>query len=160
MGAQGETSIDFDFIVIGSGFGGSVSAHRLTGKGYRVGVMEAGRRCKAEDFPKSNWDTRRWVWMPALKLFGFYSMRMFRHVVVASGNAVGGGSITYANALLRPSDKVWDEGSWDKRPSHERTRELKWMVALLTCSRKLQHCHGDRHGRMASEDSMGPTGVK
>ena len=105
-------SCDFDYIVIGSGFGGSVSAHRLTEKGYRVGVMEMGRRWRAEDFPKTNWDLRSWMWMPALKMFGFYNMRLFRHVVVASGNAVGGGSITYANALLRPSDKVWDEGSW------------------------------------------------
>ena len=103
---------DFDDVVIGSGFGGSVSACRLTEKGYSVGVMEMGRRWNAEDFPKSNWNLRRWMWMPGLKLFGFYSMQRFRHVMVASGNAVGGGSITYANVLLTPSASVWDEGSW------------------------------------------------
>ncbi|NIF40378.1 GMC family oxidoreductase [Burkholderia sp. Tr-862] len=106
------TSYDFDYIVIGSGFGGSVSACRLTEKGYSVGVMEMGRRWTAEDFPKTNWDARRWMWRPGLKMFGFYNMRLFRHVMVLSGNAVGGGSITYANALLVPPDKVWDEGSW------------------------------------------------
>ncbi len=105
-------SYDFDYIVIGSGFGGSVSACRLTEKGYSVGVMEMGRRWTAADFPKTNWNLRRWLWLPSLKLFGFYSMRLFRHVVVACGNAVGGGSITYANVLLVPPDKVWDQGSW------------------------------------------------
>ena len=59
-------SYDFDYIVIGSGFGGSVSAHRLTEKGYSVAVMEMGRRWKAEDFPKTNWDARRWLWRAAL----------------------------------------------------------------------------------------------
>lgn len=103
---------DFDYIVIGSGFGGSVSAFRLTEKGYSVGVMEMGKRWTSQDFPKTNWDARRWLWMPTLKMHGFYSMRLFRHVMVLSGNAVGGGSITYANALLVPPDTVWDEGSW------------------------------------------------
>lgn len=103
---------DFDYIVIGSGFGGSVSAFRLTEKGYSVGVMEMGKRWTSQDFPKTNWDARRWMWMPSLKMHGFYSMRLFRHVMVLSGNAVGGGSITYANALLVPPDTVWDEGSW------------------------------------------------
>ncbi len=105
-------SYDFDYIVIGSGFGGSVSACRLTEKGYSVGVMEMGRRWTAEDFPKTNWNARRWMWRPGLKMFGFYNLRIFRHVMVLSGNAVGGGSITYANALLVPPEKVWDEGSW------------------------------------------------
>lgn len=105
-------AFDFDYIVIGSGFGGSVSACRLTEKGYSVGVMEMGRRWAPEDFPKSNWDARRWFWRPGLKMFGFYNMRFFRHVMVLCGNAVGGGSIAYANALLKPSDRVWDEGSW------------------------------------------------
>lgn len=103
---------DFDFLVVGSGFGGSVSACRLTEKGYSVAVMEMGRRWKPEDFPKTSWNTRRWVWRPGLKLFGFFNMRMFRHVMIICGNAVGGGSITYANTLLVPPDHVWDEGSW------------------------------------------------
>lgn len=99
---------DFDYIVIGSGFGGSVSACRLTEKGYSVAVMEMGRRWATADFPKTNWDARRWVWRPGLKMFGFYNIRLFRHVLVMCGNAVGGGSITYGNVLMRAPDKVWD----------------------------------------------------
>jgi cholesterol oxidase len=110
--ARKQETYDFDYVVIGSGFGGSVSACRLTEKGYSVGVMEMGKRWTAQDFPKNNWDSKRWLWMPALKMHGFYSMRVFRHVMVLSGNAVGGGSITYANALLIPPGSVWEEGSW------------------------------------------------
>jgi len=105
-------SYDFDYVVVGSGFGGSVSACRLTEKGYSVGVMEMGKRWKAEDLPKSDWDAGRYLWRPGLRMFGFYNMRVFHHVVVMCGNAVGGGSIAYANALLVPSPKVWDQGSW------------------------------------------------
>lgn len=103
---------DVDYVVIGSGFGGAVSALRLAEKGYSVDVMEMGRRWRPEDFPKTNWETRRWMWRPGLKMFGFYNMRLFRHVMVVSGNGVGGGSLTYANALLTPPDTVWDQGSW------------------------------------------------
>ncbi len=103
---------DFDFIVIGSGFGGSVSAHRLTEKGYRVAVMEMGRRWTPENLPSTSWSLHRWFWRPSLALKGFFSMRFFRHVTILHGCAVGGGSITYACTLLRPPDKVWDSGSW------------------------------------------------
>ncbi len=103
---------DYDFIVIGSGFGGSVSALRLAEKGYRVAVMEMGRRWSPETLPKTNWNLRRWFWRPALGLRGFFNIQWFRHVAVLHGCAVGGGSITYANTLLRPRDTVWDSGSW------------------------------------------------
>jgi cholesterol oxidase len=103
---------DFDYIVIGSGFGGSVSALRLTEKGYTVAVMEMGRRWTPENLPKTSWSIHRWFWRPNLALRGFFNMRFFRHVTILHGCAVGGGSITYACTLLRPPDKVWDNGLW------------------------------------------------
>jgi cholesterol oxidase len=103
---------DFDFIVIGSGFGGSVTAHRLVEKGYRVAVMEMGRRWTPENLPRTSWSIHRWFWRPGLALRGFFSMRYFRHVTILHGCAVGGGSITYACTLLQPPDTIWDHGSW------------------------------------------------
>jgi cholesterol oxidase len=107
-----DSSCDFDFIVIGSGFGGSVAAHRLTEKGYRVAVMEMGRRWGPESLPRSNWVLWRWIWRPSLALHGFFNLEFFRHVVIAHGCAVGGGSVTYAGTLLVPKDSVWENGSW------------------------------------------------
>ncbi len=105
-------SFDFDYIVIGSGFGGSVSAHRLTEKGYKVAVMEMGRRWTPENLPHTNWSLARWIWRPGLALHGFFNMRFFRHATILHGCAVGGGSITYANVLLVPPEKIWNMGSW------------------------------------------------
>lgn len=103
---------DYDFIVIGSGFGGSVCAHRLTEKGYRVAVMEMGRRWKPSDLPRTSWSIHRWFWRPKLGLRGFFNMRFFRHATIFHGCAVGGGSITYAGTLLSPPNKVWETGTW------------------------------------------------
>lgn len=103
---------DFDFIIVGSGFGGSVAAHRLTEKGYRVAVMEMGRRWTAENLPETNWQIWRWIWRPKLALRGFFNIEPFRHVMILHGCAVGGGSITYANTSLEPPPHVWDNGSW------------------------------------------------
>ena len=110
--SQHKEQFDFDFIVIGSGFGGSVSAHRLTEKGYKVAVMEMGLRWRPEDLPRTSWSIHRWFWRPRLGLRGFFNMRFFRHVTIFHGCAVGGGSITYAATLLAPPDKIWESGTW------------------------------------------------
>ncbi|MGB7437293.1 MAG: GMC oxidoreductase [Candidatus Acidiferrum sp.] len=110
--AHGNNQFDFDFIVIGSGFGGSVSAHRLVEKGYRVAIMEMGRRWTPDTLPRTSWSIHRYFWRPKLGLRGFFNMRFFRHVTIFHGCAVGGGSITYACTLLPPPDKVWGAGSW------------------------------------------------
>ena len=107
---------DFDFIVIGSGFGGSVAALRLAEKGYRVAVMEMGRRWTGQNLPRSSWWIHRWFWRPRLGLRGFFNMRLFRHATIFHGCAVGGGSITYAGTLLPPPEKVWAGGSWRGSP--------------------------------------------
>lgn len=105
--------MDFDYIVIGSGFGGSVSALRLAEKGYKVLVIEKGKWFrKPEDFPKTNWNLRKWLWLPSLGLQGIFKMTFFRHVGVLSGTGVGGGSLVYANTLPVPGDAFFNTGSW------------------------------------------------
>ncbi len=102
----------YDYIVIGSGFGGSVSALRLAEKGYSVLVIEKGKWFKTEDFPKTNWNLRNWLWLPGLKLFGIQKLTFLRHINVLSGVGVGGGSLVYANTLPRPKPAFFNKGSW------------------------------------------------
>jgi cholesterol oxidase len=102
----------FDWIIVGSGFGGSVSALRLVEKGYKVLVVEKGRRFEAEDFPKTNWDLRRWMWKPEVGMKGIFQMSFLEHVTVMHGVGVGGGSLVYANTLPTPSDGFFDAESW------------------------------------------------
>jgi cholesterol oxidase len=103
----------YDYVIIGSGFGGSVSALRLSEKGYKVLVIEKGRWFSSPgDFPKSNWNMRKWLWKPSLGLKGFFQMSVFRHVTVLSGVAVGGGSVVYANTLPVPKKAFFTTGQW------------------------------------------------
>ncbi len=102
----------YDWIVIGSGFGGSVSALRLAEKGYRVLVIEKGRRFAAADFAKTNMELSRWLWAPAVGLRGIYQMTFMRHVTILHGVGVGGGSLVYANTLPRPKRPFFQSKSW------------------------------------------------
>ncbi len=103
---------DFDYLIVGSGFGGSVSALRLSQKGYKVLVVEKGRWFKAIDFPKSNWNLKNWLWMPAFRFYGIMKISILRHVAILSGTGVGGGSLVYANTLPIPKPSFFNSGSW------------------------------------------------
>jgi cholesterol oxidase len=105
-------SYDFDWLVIGSGFGGSVSALRLSEKGYSVGVLECGRRFSDEEFPKSTGDFRRYFWRPKLGLKGIFRLTTFKDVTVVSGCGVGGGSLGYANTLYVPPKQFFEDRQW------------------------------------------------
>jgi len=102
----------YDYAIIGSGFGGSVSALRLVEKGYRVLMLEKGSELTAADFPKSNWNVKRWLWLPLLGFRGLFQLRPFRHVQVLAGAGVGGGSLTYANTLPIPKRGFFSSPSW------------------------------------------------
>ncbi len=106
--------MDYDVIVVGSGFGGSVSALRLAEKGYRVAVLEKGRRYGTEDFPSTNWHLKKSIWLPQLGLYGIQMLTFLRHVTVLHGGGVGGGSLVYANQLLVPPDTVFDQPRWGR----------------------------------------------
>jgi cholesterol oxidase len=103
---------DYDWLVIGSGFGGSVSALRLAQKGYKVGVVECGRRFADDELPKSTWDLRRYWYAPKLGLNGIFRLTIFKDVAIASGSGVGGGSLGYANTLYRAPVRFYEDAQW------------------------------------------------
>ncbi|AEV86412.1 cholesterol oxidase [Actinoplanes sp. SE50] len=105
-------SFDYDVLIIGSGFGGSVSALRLTEKGYRVGVLEAGRRFADEQFAKTSWRLRDYVYAPALGCYGILRLTLLKNVLIMSGAGVGGGSLGYANTLYEPPDAFFADPQW------------------------------------------------
>jgi len=102
----------YDYIIIGSGFGGSVSALRLAEKGYHIAVIEQGKRYFPTDFPKTNWNIRKFFWLPQLGLYGFQALTQLKDVFILHGTGVGGGSLVYANNLLIPPDEVFENPAW------------------------------------------------
>src|SRR3954469_13991365 len=106
----------YDVVVVGSGFGGSVTALRLTEKGYRVGVLEAGRRFTDDTLPKTSWDLKKFLWAPKLGFTGIQRISMLRDVVVLAGAGVGGGSLVYANTLYEPLAPFYDAPQWRDIP--------------------------------------------
>jgi cholesterol oxidase len=105
-------SFDFDWLVIGSGFGGSVSALRLSEKGYAVGVLECGRRFADDEFPRETGDMKRYSWNPRLGMKGIFRLTIFKDVAVVSGCGVGGGSLGYANTLYVPPKAFFEDRQW------------------------------------------------
>ena len=131
------TGLDFDWLVVGSGFGGSVSALRLREKGYSVGVMECGRRFADDEMPRSTWDLRRYFYAPRAGLRGIFRLSIFKDVTVVSGAGVGGGSLGYANTLYVPprrffEDPQWAglEGDWERAlaPHYEQAQRMLGVV--------------------------------
>jgi cholesterol oxidase len=120
--SERQTQQPFDYLVIGSGFGGSVAAMRLSEKGYRVLVLERGKRYEDQDYAKTNWEASKYLWLPALRWFGIMQLTPLRDVFVLHGSGVGGGSLCYANVLMKPEPEAFEASAW-KRP-------IDWKTAL------------------------------
>jgi cholesterol oxidase len=137
----------YDFIVIGSGFGGSVAALRLAEKGYSVLVIEKGKRYTHEDFPKSNWNLRKYLWMPSLRFFGFQNLTFNRHASILSGTGVGGGSLVYANTLFHPPDEFFLHPSWKAFAEWKKVLSPFYNTAAFMMGR-------EKYNRLNPEDKL------
>jgi cholesterol oxidase len=157
---------DTDVAIIGSGFGGSVTALRLSEKGYRVTVLEAGRRWTPDTLPETNWDLRRYLWAPRLGLRGFQRLTLLRDVFILSGAAVGGGSVVYANTLYEPLGAYWRDPHWahlsdwraEYAPFYEQAKRMLGVtpVPFTTPSDRVLRDVADRLG---VADTFHPTDV-
>ncbi len=159
-------SYDCDFLIVGSGFGGSVSALRLAEKGYRVVVLEAGKRWRTEDFPKTNWHVRKFLWLPALFCYGIQRLTLLRDVLVLSGAGVGGGSLVYANTLLVPRDEAFQRGTWPRGTDWKQALAPHYETArrILGVTPNPHIWEGDRAlhefaKSLGKEDTFRPTNV-
>lgn len=136
-------AFDYDVLVVGSGFGGSVSALRMTEKGYRVGVLERGPRWPQQEFPKTNWNVRKALWIPSLGCYGILRLSFLSDVFVLSGAGVGGGSLVYANTLYVPPDAFFQASQW--------AGMRDWKAALMPHYRVAQFMLGVTQNRFEAE---------
>lgn len=156
----------YDFVIIGSGFGGSVSAYRLAEKGYSVLVLERGRRFNAEDFPKTNWNVFDYLWMPSLRCFGFQGLSFFKDLWLLSGSGVGGGSLVYASTHIKPPKAFFEGPEWCDLADWEAELDPYYEVAnrmLGTaenpCFWPADHTLHDIAQELGTQDTFKPTPV-
>ncbi|MFC9505176.1 GMC family oxidoreductase N-terminal domain-containing protein [Streptomyces sp. NPDC057002] len=159
---------DYDVIVVGSGFGGSVTALRLTEKGYKVGVLEAGRRFTRESLPKNSWDLKNYLWAPKLGMYGIQRIHLLGNVMVLAGAGVGGGSLNYANTLYVPPKPFFEDPQWrditdwqdELKPFYDQARRMLGVRLNPTMTPSDVHLKAAAE-RMGCGDSfhLAPVGV-
>lgn len=150
----------FDFIIIGSGFGGSVSAMRLAEKGYSVLVLEKGKRYEDSDFAVTNWQYWKYLWAPTIRAYGILQISLLKGVMVLHGTGVGGGSLGYANVLEVPSDETFATPAWNRMLNWGETLKPHYETAkkMLGVARNPKFWKADEIlKRMADEHGMGQT---
>jgi cholesterol oxidase len=166
MAATTPSEFDYDYLVIGSGFGGSVSALRLAEKGYRVAVLERGKRWRTADFPKTNWNLRKFLWAPVVRCFGIQAITLLRDVMILHGCGVGGGSLVYANTLLVPPDRVFADPKWstlgnwkENLAPHYSTAQRMLGVTTAPCPTESDHLLREIADEMGRGDTYRATEV-
>jgi cholesterol oxidase len=156
----------YDFVIIGSGFGGAISAMRLTEKGYSVLVLEEGKRYEDRDFPNSNLLFWKYLWIPALRSFGILKISLLKGVMVLHGKGVGGGSLGYANVLELPSAETFATPSWNEphdwgsilAPHYETARRMLG-VTTNPCLWQADHTMREIASSLGQESTFRPTEV-
>ena len=137
----------YDYIVIGSGFGGSVASLRLVEKGYKVLLLEQGKRFNPEDFPKTNWNIPKYLWVPSVRCFGFQKLSFYTTASIMSGTGVGGGSLVYANTLYIPPDEFFSNLFWHRFGDWKKILEPFYDRASFMLGRK-------KYSKLNTEDKV------
>lgn len=156
----------YDYVVVGSGFGGSVAAMRLAEKGYSVLVLERGKRFRDQDFAKSNWAFWKYVWNPALRSFGILQISLLDGMLILHGSGVGGGSLGYANVLMEPDEALFEAPGWRRLADWKRVlrphyAEAKRMLGVAPTPKLLaaDETLGEVAAELGRAEYFGPTDV-